>query len=77
MSNCKGDVKKALFFVQETFINGWSRNVLLKYMQCFYVLYSNANLQQVVEDLPNLLFNYLGMPSDSQNRGYPAHSTTG
>jgi len=28
----------------------------LRYMQCFYVLYSNANLQQVVEDLPNLLF---------------------
>ena len=32
IDNCKGDVNKALFFVQETFINGWSRNVLLNFL---------------------------------------------
>jgi len=29
---CKGDVNKALFFVKETFIYGWSRNVLLNFL---------------------------------------------
>lgn len=32
MDRCQGDAKKALFFVQKTIENGWSRSVLLNFL---------------------------------------------
>ena len=55
IEKCKGDVKKALFYIQETVENGWSRDVLLNMLSTDLYSRKGKALTNFKQTLPDAM----------------------